>query len=85
MAGEAEWAMGWPNTAQKRVLALMGSALRGDTGQVIVDGSRPLHANKLQASRPTPVEFNFDELPVTLINTNLPRIVRPIGLARACM
>jgi hypothetical protein len=50
MAGEAEWAMGCPSTAQKRVLALIDSALRGDTAPVIDDPIPPMHANK----RPTP-------------------------------
>jgi hypothetical protein len=45
MAGEAECAMGCPNTAQKRVLALIGSALR-DTAHVIVEEAPPMHANK---------------------------------------
>jgi hypothetical protein len=32
MAGEAEWRIGWPNTAQYRVAAEMGAWDKADTG-----------------------------------------------------
>jgi hypothetical protein len=47
--------MGCPNTAQKRVLALIGSALRGDTGLFIVGLTAAMHANNGRAAGATPV------------------------------